>query len=72
MTVDAAVADIERPGDVDHRGLRQTEAAQHVFRDLENSLGGQNHSFVHACTFCLSSSIVVCEAILRMVRAIPI
>ena len=72
MPIDAAVADIERPGNVDNRGLRQPEAAQHVFGDLENSLGGQNHNFIHARTFCLSSGIVVCEAILRMVGAIPI
>ncbi len=60
MPIDAAVADIERTGNVDDRGLRQPEPAQHVLGDLENSLRGQNHSFIHARTFCLSSGIVDC------------
>ncbi len=54
MTVDAAVADIERTRDIDDRGFRQPEATQHVLGDLENSLWGQNQCFVHARTICLS------------------
>ncbi len=52
MPVDAAVADIERTGNVDHGGFRQPEAAQHVLGDLENPLRGQNQRFVHARTVC--------------------
>ncbi len=56
MTIDAAMADIERTGDIHHRGFRQPEPAQHVLGDLENSLRGQNHRFVHARTVCFSLS----------------
>ena len=50
MPVDAAVADIERAGDIDDRGLCQPEAAQHILGDFEDSLRGQNHRFVHGRT----------------------
>ena len=56
MAIDAAVADIERTGNIDDRGFRQAEAAQHVLGDLQDALGGQNHYFVHAHT-------TSCEAI---------
>ena len=48
MPVDAAVADIQRAGNIDHGGLRQPKAAQHVLGDLQNAFRGQNHGFVHA------------------------
>ena len=54
MAVDAAVADIERTGNIHDRGLRQPEAAQHVLGDLENSLWGQNQCLVHARTVCIA------------------
>ena len=50
MTVDAAVADIERTGDIHHRRLRQPVTTQHVLGYLQNPFGGQNHDFVHART----------------------
>ncbi len=63
MTVDAAVAHIERTGNIHDSGFRQPEASQHVLGDLENSLRGQNHCFVHARTVCFSlSSIPICAA----------
>ena len=52
MPVDAAVADIERTGNIHDGGLRQPETAQHVLGDLENPLRGQNDDFVHARTVC--------------------
>ena len=54
MPVDAAVAHIERTGNVHHRCLRQSEPAQHVLGGFENSLRSQNDDFVHACTVSLS------------------
>ena len=39
MAVDAAVADIERTGNVHHRGLGQPIAPQHVLGDLQNASG---------------------------------
>ena len=56
MPVDATVAYIERAGNIHDRGFRQPETAQHVLGDLENSLRGQNHCFVHARTIWLSLS----------------
>src|SRR5712664_1617413 len=50
MTIDAAVAHIERTGNIHDRGLGQPEATQHILGDFENSLGGQDHYFVHART----------------------
>jgi hypothetical protein len=50
MAVDAAVADIQRTGDVDDGGFRKPETAQHVLGDFEDSLGGQNYGFVHGRT----------------------
>ena len=50
MSVDAAVADIERPGDIHYSCLRQPVAPQNVLGYLQNPLGGQNHDFVHART----------------------
>ena len=58
MPVDAAVADIERTGDIHDRRLCQPETAQHVLGDFENSLGGQNYVFVHARTACFSLSSI--------------
>ena len=66
MTVDAAVAHIERTGNVHHRRLRQTETAQHVLGDLENSLRGQNNVLVHARTVCFR------KAIWRIVIDVPL
>jgi len=54
MTVNAAVAHIERAGDIHHRGLRQPKAAQHVLGHLENTLRRQNHILVHRRTVILS------------------
>ena len=50
MAIDAAVADIERTGDVHHGGLGQAVAAQNVLGNLQNPFGGQNHDFVHTRT----------------------
>ena len=50
MAIDAAVAHIERTGNVNHRSLGQPIAPQHVLGNLQNSLRGQNHDFVHART----------------------
>ena len=59
MPVDAAVADIQRTGNVHHRGLGQPEAAQYVLGDLQNSLRGQNHDFVHARTCGMMEWVVI-------------
>jgi len=56
MTVNAAVADVERAGDIDHRGLCQPKAAQHVLGSLENTLRRQDDILVHARTVILSCS----------------
>src|ERR1700688_2439121 len=56
MPVDAAVADIERAGDVDHGGLGEAKAAQHILGGLENTLRSQNDTFVHASSVCFSES----------------
>ena len=55
MPVDAAMADIERAGDIHHGGFRQPETAQHVLGDFEDPLGGQNYILVHARTVCFQS-----------------
>src|ERR1700722_10559675 len=54
MTIDTAMAHIQGPGDIDHSGLFQPEAAQHILRHLENSLRGQDQCFVHARTVTFS------------------
>jgi ethanolamine ammonia-lyase small subunit len=54
MPVDAAVADIERTGNIHDGGLGQPEAAQHVLGDVENLLRRQNQGLVHARTVCFS------------------
>ena len=41
VPVDAAVADAERAGHVDHGGLGRAVAAQHVLGGFEDALGGQ-------------------------------
>ena len=41
VPVDAAVADAERAGHVDHGGLGRAVAAQHLLGRLEDALGGQ-------------------------------
>ena len=66
MTVNAAVADIQRTRNIHHRGLRQTETAQHVLGDLQNSFRGQNNVLVHARTVCFR------KAIWRIVIDIPL
>ena len=68
MPVDAAVADIERTGDIDDGGLGQPEAAQHVLGDFEDPLRGQNHGFVHARTVCFrvgmaSGPLLICRLV---------
>ena len=54
MAVDAAVADIERTGNVHNRGLGQSKPAQDVFGGFENPLRGQNDDFIHEGTLCVS------------------
>src|SRR5580658_7086835 len=80
MTIDAAVADIERTRHIHNGRLRQSETAQHVLGDFENSLRRQYDGFVHGRTVCLSlSSIPIWAAGYRapaaasrgMARAIP-
>ena len=55
MTVDGAVADIERPCDVDDRRFGEPVTAQHVLGDFEDALGCQNHGLIHACTISASA-----------------
>ena len=50
MPVDAAVADIQRTGNVYDGSLRKPEAAQHVLGDFEDLFRGQNYGFVHGRT----------------------
>ena len=63
MAVDAAVADIERTGNIHYGCLGQPVAAQNVLGNLQNPFGGQNHDFVHART---------CETIGRVVIYSPL
>jgi hypothetical protein len=56
MAIDAAVTDVERTGNVHHRGFRQPEASQHILGGLEDPFRGQNHCFVHAHTACFRRS----------------
>ena len=59
MAVDAAVANIERPGHIDHSGLGEPVTAQNVLGNLQNPLGGQNHDFVHWRTFETTRRVVI-------------
>ena len=59
MAIDAAVADIERTGNVHHGRLGQPVAAQNVLGHLQNSFGGQNHDFVHARTCETMGRVVI-------------
>jgi hypothetical protein len=47
MPVDAAVAHIERAGDIHDGSLGETKAAQYVFGNFQNALRGQHNDFVH-------------------------
>jgi hypothetical protein len=50
MTVDAAMADIERTGDVHDGRLGEPVPPQNVLGYLQDPLRGQNHDFVQART----------------------
>ena len=67
MAIDAAVADIERAGDVHDRRLREPVTPQYVFGHLQNPFGGQNHDFVHAHT-CETIGRVVIQSLQIMMR----
>ena len=68
MPVNAAVADIERAGDVDYSRLGEPVAAQHVLGDFENALRGQNNCFIHMRTVCLSLSVKANESVVAAGR----
>ena len=59
MAIDAAVADIERTGNVHDSGFGQPVAAKNVLGNLQNPFGGQNHDFVHARTFDAMGRVVI-------------
>ena len=63
MAVDAAVADAERAGDIDDGGLGRPEAGQHLFRRVEDPVGGQRRVIhrLFARLFSLSS-VAICWA----------
>lgn len=50
MAIDAAVAHIERAGNVDHGGLGKPVAPEHVLGDFEDPLRRQDNGFIHAST----------------------
>ncbi len=51
VPVDRAVADAERPGDVDHGGLRRPEAGQRLFGGIEDAVGRQAAGVGHGAVW---------------------
>src|SRR5712672_2348423 len=56
MPIDAAVAHIERAGNVHDGGFGEAKAAQYIFGGFETPFRSQNDDFIHGTSLCVSLS----------------